>query len=31
MIVECDDCGVIGGCGDDCPICAAQPPLRARP
>ena len=31
MIVECDDCGVIGGSGDDCPICGAHGPLRARP
>jgi hypothetical protein len=31
MIVECDDCGVIGGSGDDCPICGAAAPIRARP
>lgn len=29
--IECDDCGELLGCGDDCAICGAAGPLRPRP
>jgi len=31
VTVECDDCGVIAGGGDDCPVCGAPGPIRVRP